>query len=820
MRAVSGFINHRGSDRSMSLDESNRPSASNLASLRDAESLFLSLVHSIPACFLRKDRQGRIVFVNERFAALFQKRPEEMVGKTLTDYYPEEIAEGAREEDEQVMRTGQVIEHVFEDLVQGEVHYFASRKGPVHNEQGEVIGIQTIFWDITKQRRAELALLEEREQLRAAKQAADDANRAKSDFLANMSHEIRTPMNAIIGMTDLLLETQLSPTQQEYLTMVQGSGEALLTLINDILDFSKIEAGKLDLDCAPFDLREVLGNAMKGLGFRAHDKDLELAFRVDETVPRHLIGDAGRIRQIIVNLVGNAIKFTDQGEVLLEVDRRDPEDAGDQAHLLFSVTDTGIGIATEHREKVFQEFEQADASTTRRFGGTGLGLAISARLVQLMQGRIWVYSELGAGSKFQFELTLDVDRNRPQTAESNPPINIEGVRILIVDDNATNRRILKDMLTNWGMQPTTCSTGQHALRALSDAREEGDAFDLLISDVNMPEMDGLALARTVVQEHLLVPSSVIMLTSGARPGDATELRSLGITRQLIKPAKQSEVYDALVGALNTAGHIHVLPDAFQAAPIDNTPLPSLQILLAEDNVVNQKLALGILEKMGHDVTVVVNGEEALKVLPHRSFDLVLMDLQMPVMDGLTATREIRRRETDGRIPIVAMTAHAMKGDRERCLAAGMDDYLAKPIRYRDVVAKLNEMFGDHVAEADASPVRETSGAPLVAWDEALNNVAGDQELLRELVQIFLEDTPGLMQAVRGAEEQGDMAAICAAVHKLKGSMLFLNPRPALHSADQVERHAAAGERECCRQKMGTLQQHFETVCRNLEDWLK
>ncbi len=323
--------------------DGNRGPVTDRDHLHDAESLFLSLVNSIPACFLRKDRDGRIVFVNEKFAALFGKRPDEIVGKTLADFYPEQFAEEARREDERVMGTGQVLEDVFEDTVDGKAPYYASRKGPVRNEQGDVIGIQTIFWDITEQRIAEKALLAEREELRAAKQAADDANRAKSDFLANMSHEIRTPMNAIIGMTDLLLETQLTQTQQEYLSMVQDSGEALLTLINDILDFSKIEAGKLELDCTSFDIRESLGDSMKGLGFRAHGKGLELAFRVDEQIPRYLHGDSGRIRQIVVNLVGNAIKFTETGEVVLEIDCQHRSDR--QATLRFAVIDTGIGIA-------------------------------------------------------------------------------------------------------------------------------------------------------------------------------------------------------------------------------------------------------------------------------------------------------------------------------------------------------------------------------------------------------------------------------------------------------------------------------------------
>ncbi len=669
--------------------------AQNNASLRDSESLFLSLVHSIPACFVRKDIEGRIIFANEKFASLMATSAEKMIGKTVADFYPDEFAEESRLEDEQVMSSGEVIEDVFEDIVNDRVHYFASRKGPVRNDQGEVVGIQTIFWDITEQRIAEQALMAEREQLRAAKIAADSANRAKSDFLANMSHEIRTPMNAIIGMTDLLLETQLTRTQREYLDMVQHSGESLLTLLNDILDFSKIEAGKLEFDLTTFDIREFLGDTMKGLGFRAHHKGLEAAFRVDDKVPKFLRGDPGRLRQIVVNLVGNAIKFTSRGEVLVEIESVSETD--DEVTLQFSVIDTGIGIAPENLDKVFKEFEQADASTTRKFGGTGLGLAICSQLVQLMGGRIRVESELGTGSRFNFELTLEIDHDaHAVNGNDGAHVNVHGVRVLIVDDNATNRRILKDMLTNWGMNPATASGGAAALQAISDAADEQDEFRLVISDVNMPDMDGLMLARKIVEKSLLSPDSVIMLTSGARPSDSTDLQSIGIRLHLLKPAKQSEIYDAIVSSLSAQpGQISSLESVVESKPPE--PERSLHILLAEDNLVNQKLAIGILGKLGHHTTVAVNGLEALEQLEkkHR-FDLVLMDVQMPKMDGLEATREIRRREavSGTHIPVVAMTAHAMKGDRESCLASGMDDYLGKPIRLKDMSDKLDELFSD------------------------------------------------------------------------------------------------------------------------------
>ncbi len=803
--------------------------ATDLASLRDGESLFLSLVHSIPACFIRKDRDGRIVFANEKFATLMGTSADEMIGKTVADFYPEEFARGARIEDENVMQTGEVVEDVFDDIVDGKVHYYASRKGPVRNEHGEVIGIQSIFWDITEQRIAEQALLAEREELRIARDSADEANRAKSDFLANMSHEIRTPMNAIIGMTDLLLETRLTQTQREYLTMVQDSGEALMTLINDILDFSKIEAGKFELEYATFDIRESLGDTMKGLGFRAHGKGLELAFRVDEKIPRYLRGDPGRIRQIVVNLVGNAIKFTDTGEVVLQIECVDKTD--DQATLRFAVIDTGIGIASEHSDKIFQKFEQADASTTRKFGGTGLGLAISSRLVQLMDGRIWVESELGKGSTFQFELSLDVDNTKSARVRTDAGVNIQGVRVLIVDDNATNRRILKDMLSNWGMIPVTASGGGVALQALADAREEDDPFRLLISDVNMPDMDGLMLARSIVEQSLLNPASVIMLTSGARPNDSADLQSLGISLHLLKPAKQSELYDAVVCSLSALGIPASETGNDRDSAASRACTSELQILLAEDNLVNQKLALGILSKLGHRVTVADNGVEALKQLEQQHFDMVLMDVQMPEMDGLAATRELRRREVKAKkhVPVVAMTAHAMKGDRESCLASGMDDYLCKPIRLQDMADKLSELFPGSAEEPVAAAAGSTAGirtepSPqslenVISWPEALANVSDDKELLCDLCQVFLDETPQLLQQASEAAHRNNADALRAVAHSVRGSMLFLNPGTALQIAEDLEQRAADGNMDASRTALDDLQTAIGSISHSLESWL-
>lgn len=789
----------------------------------DGESLFLSLIQNIPACFIRKDRDGKILFANDKFAELMGTTADQMIGKTVGDFYDGDLGDEARQEDVEVMESGEVVDDIFDDVVDGEIRYYASRKGPVRNEHGEVIGIQSIFWDITKQRVAELALEAEREELRQAKLAADAANRAKGDFLANMSHEIRTPMNAIIGMTDLLLETQLTKTQHEYLSMVQDSGDALLALLNDILDFSKIEAGKLELETTSFDIRETLGDAMKGLGFRAHNKGLELAVRIDRAIPDSLLGDPGRIRQIIVNLVGNAIKFTEKGEVVLQIECLEKTDS--KSKLRFSVIDTGVGIAEEHCSKVFQEFEQADASTTRKFGGTGLGLSISARLVQMMKGSIWVESELGKGSKFHFDLPLAVDTSEAAKKQPLSRVDIQGIRVLIVDDNATNRRILKDMLTNWGMNPTTVSGGGLALQALVDAEDEDDSFQLVISDVNMPEMDGLMLAKAIVEKSLLNPTGVIMLTSGARPTDSSELRSLGVELHLLKPAKQSEVYNAVVQSLSALGSPMQKEVVSEAKP-HQVPRASdeLRILLAEDNVVNQKLAIGILTKLGHQVTVADNGKEALQLIEDSEFDLVLMDVQMPEMDGLEATRELRRREgdSDRHLPVVALTAHAMKGDRERCCEAGMDDYLTKPIRLQEMADKLAEIFLDpdrpKVADRHLAASCDSTNS-LIHWPDALANVGNDEELLHDLIELFLSETPGLVEDVVKTAKQNGAKSLAAATHSLKGSMTFLNPKPALQFAEKLEQFAAAGDIESAASMIGELQQHVNDVCDVAQSYL-
>jgi PAS domain S-box-containing protein len=766
-----------------------------------------ALVETSPLGIVTTDPQGLVRICNTAFERLFQCARTDVTGADLNSLVTppelnEEAAEFARRR-----KAGENIQATTQrrrndgTLLDVELYAVPMRVGD------EDAGTLVIYHDISDRKRAEDAL-------RSAKEQAEEANRAKSEFLANMSHEIRTPMNGILGMTQLALETKLNDEQREYLGMVKSSADSLLTLLNDILDFSKIEAGKLDLDLSPFALRESMGEALKTLGHLAHRKGLELAWHVDAGVPEWLVGDCGRLRQILVNLVMNAIKFTEHGEVVVSV--KVESETQEEVELHFSVRDTGVGIPAAKRDLIFEAFTQADSSTTRKYGGTGLGLTISQALVKLMNGSISVESEPGQGSIFHFTARLKIPNATFIPSATVERTALRGLRALVVDDNRTNRLILTELLSQWGMAPEQAASGNEALKLLASESHGSAPFRLALIDADMPEMDGFALAERVKNTAEASALSMFMLSSTMQSGDIARSQEAGLAGFLTKPVQPSELLDAILGVMSSTEKMGVDGDDVQSAPQTSDMGNGMRILLAEDNLVNRQLAKRLLEKRGYVVLIARNGIEALEAVESEEIDMVLMDVQMPEMDGLEAIRVIRSNEEISKrhLPIISLTAHVMKGDREKCIEAGADDYIPKPIHAPTLFAAIERLRTPHRQNEPRATAPAISD-PLNAA-ELLEQVQGDRELLAEIIRLFATGLPEVLQGLRESIARGDAAGVARMAHALKGSVANFARRGAYRAVEEMEKFAKDSDLTRTAQTLAVVEGELERLLAALE----
>ena len=816
------------------------------SALRESEEKFRSIIETTPDGYFEVDLKGNFTFFNDSMCSILgysrQEIPTTMPGEWIDEINSQKLKDSFHK----VLENRKPVKSLGWTLISkdGSRRYVESSVSLINDPKGNPIGFGCFIRDVTQRHRAE--------SLYRAKMAAEAASRTKSEFLASMSHEIRTPLNAIIGLVDLMLGSDLPPSQREDLDVVKSSAYSLLSIINNILDFSKIEAGKLEFEQSPFSLRHFLDDSLKIMGIKSHEKGIELAYRIAPGVPDRLLGDPTRLRQVLLNLVDNAIKFTEKGEVVVSVATQTVTEYDVYLHI--SVVDTGIGIPKDKQRSIFAAYTQAGSETTRRFGGTGLGLSVSAQLVDLMGGRIKVRSQPGFGSRFRFTARFTQQRNgpyEPQTAlqAETMPSELAGLKVLVADDNDSSRRITKEILQNLRMFPRLAVDAQEAIQILLQAQSEEKPFDLIILDSDMPEMDGFDLADWIVQQKVS-DAGIIMMLTFPHLKRKSELEKLEIAASIVKPFGSLELEEAIRRVLGVE-RVNIEQKAKTSQGLPRISARPLKVLVAEDTPFNQKFIMRLLERWTHQATLVENGKQALEAIQKESFDLVLMDVQMPVMDGLTATKAIRKMEaessnTEGkiemldpelnekasgkpaasgshhpeprarrRVPIIAMTAHALKGDRELCLEAGMDEYISKPIdsdKLFEAIKNLTPKTGDSM-ETENHPPAMDKKLLLKAFDD-------DWSFFQEVVEVFLSDYPRLLDDLHKASQERDSDLLMRTAHSLKGMLKNFQADAAAEVAFEIETKGKSKDFDGVRNQIKTLQKHITEVDQMLRDMIK